>query len=294
MNPNESLTVRSRGRKPNFTYTVVSVALVLLLLGIFGLWTLRAYHLGESLKEQVDVLIELREGTDKVARSSLEAKLTEMPYFVAGSLEFRDKETALAEMGTEITQDLRELNLPNPFRDMISFNVKAAYLNQDSLDNVTLQLGSEAAVLDVFYQDSFIDEMMEKARRFGWVLLGLGVVLVLIAMVLIHNTVRLSLYANRFLIKNQQLVGANWSFISRPYLRRAFWHGLLSGILAAVVLLSLQFWLDREVPELRLFDQPEWLVGLYAALILLGILINWLSHFFTVRRYLRMRADDLY
>jgi cell division transport system permease protein len=255
---------------------------------------LRAFHLGESLKEQVDVLVELREGTDKVARSTFEAALAKQPYFVVGSLEFRDKETALAEMGAEITQDLRELNLPNPFRDMLSFNVKADYLNQDSLDNITLQLGEDPVVLDVFYQDSFIDELMEKARRFGWILLGLGVVLVLIAMLLIHNTVRLSLYANRFLIKNQQLVGANWRFISAPYLRRAFWHGLLSGVLAAAVLLSLQFWLDREVPELRLFDQPEWVAGLYVGLILLGILINWLSHFFTVRRYLRMRADDLY
>lgn len=294
MNAPDLPVLKRKGRKPNFTYTIISVALVLMLLGIFGLWMLQAYLLDKSLKESVDILVELREETTETDRKALTTRIGALPYVVGGSVEFRDKETALAEMGEEITQDLKELDLPNPFRDMLSFNVAADYLQQDSLEWITVRLREEAAVLDVYYQDNFIDGIMEKARRFGWVFLAVGVLLVLIAMVLIHNTVRLSLYANRFLIKSQQLVGATWGFVSRPYLRRAAWHGLLSGLLAVGALVGLQYALHQQLPELQLFARPQWLIALYLGLVLLGVLINWLSHFFTVRRYLKMRADDLY
>ncbi|PHI20063.1 hypothetical protein CEQ90_10030 [Lewinellaceae bacterium SD302] len=294
MNSPVTPTLKTSGRKPNFTYTIISVSLVLLLVGIFGLWMLQAFHLDKSLKENVDILVELREGTSEENRKSLSTRLGALPYVVGGSVEFRDKENALAEMGDEITQDLRELDLPNPFRDMLSFNVAADYLQKDSLEWITIRLREEAAVLDVYYQDNFVDGIMEKARRLGWVFLVVGVILVLIAMVLIHNTVRLSLYANRFLIKSQQLVGATWGFISRPYLRRAAGYGLLCGLLAAGTLFGLQYALHQQMPELELFARPRWLAGLYGGMILLGVLINWLSHFFTVRRYLKMRVDDLY
>lgn len=294
MNAPVSPAATTRRRRPNYLYTNISVTLVLLLLGIFGLWMLQAAHLGKTMKEQVDLLIELREGTNEVARLDLVSKLKTKPYALAESIEFRDKDNALAEMGEEINHDLQELNLPNPFRDMLSFNVAAAYLQQDSLDQIVLDLKQEAVVLDVFYQENFIDDMIEKAQRFGWVFLGVGLLLVLIAMVLIHNMVRLSLYANRFLIKSQQLVGATWGFISRPYLRRAAVHGLLCGLLAVALLFGLQFWLHSLLPELQLFGRPDWLAMLYGGIVLLGVLISWLSHYFTVRRYLRMRTDDLY
>ncbi len=284
----------SKQRRPNYLYTVVSVALVLLLLGLFGLWLLQAAHLSKTLKENIDILVELREDTDQLSRENLAARLGAKAFVRPASVRFRSKEQALEEMGDEVNHDLVALDLPNPFRDMLIFNVTEAYMQTDSLARISEQLQVEAPVLAVFYQEQFVDRIVANAKRLAYVFLVIAALLVLIAVVLIHNTVRLSLYANRFLIKNQQLVGADWGFISKPYLRRAFWQGLLSGLLAVVAMLGIQRWLQQQAPDLRLLEQTTWLLGLYAAIISLGILITWLSNYTVVRKYLRMRVDDLY
>lgn len=284
----------SRQVRPNYVYTILSVTLVLTLLGLFGLWLLQAAYLSKTLKENIDVLVELREEVPQLERDNLAARLGAHAFVRAGSVRFRSKERALEEMGEEVNRDLIELDLPNPFRDMLIFNVAEEQMQPDSLAAIAALIKEETAVLDVFYQEQLVDGLVANAKRLAYIFLGLGALLVLIVVMLIHNTVRLSLYANRFLIKTQQLVGADWSFITRPYLRRAFWQGLLSGLLAVGAIIGVQWWLQEQVPELRLFEQQTHLAALYAAIILLGILISWLSHLAVVRRYLRMRVDDLY
>jgi cell division transport system permease protein len=281
-------------RRPNYVYTVVSVALVLLLLGIFGLWLLQATHLSKTLKEEIDILTELRSETPEAERKQLMATLGSYSFVRAGSVSYRTKEQALTEMGAEVAKDLVDLDLPNPFRDMVIFNVREDYLQADSLALIAGMVKENPIVLDVYYQETFIDRVVENANKLAYVFVGMAVLLVLIAVVLIHNTVRLSLYSNRFLIKTQELVGASWSFISRPYLRRAFWHGLLSGLLAVGGLVGIQYWLQNQAPELRLFEKMDWLLILYGGMLLLGILISYVSHYSVVRRYLRLRVDDLY
>lgn len=281
-------------RQPNYVYTIVSVALVLLLLGLFGMWLLQATHLSKTLKEEIDILTELQDETPVATRKALMAELGSYSFVRPGSVSFRTKEDALAEMGEEVAHDLVDLDLPNPFRDMVIFNVEEAYLQADSLKLIAAMVKENAVVLDVYYQESFIDRVVENAKRLAYIFAGMAILLVLIAVVLIHNTVRLSLYSNRFLIKTQELVGASWSFISRPYLRRAFWHGLLSGMLAVGGLVGIQYWLQQEVPELKLFEKVDWLILLYGSMLLLGVLISYVSHYSVVRRYLRLRVDDLY
>lgn len=284
----------TKQRRPNYFYTVVSVALVLLLLGLFGLWLLQAAHLSKTLKENIDILVELREDTEQLTRENLAARLGAKPFVRPGSVRFRSKEEALEEMGDEVNRDLVALDLPNPFRDMLIFNVTETYMQTDSLAQVAEQIQEEAPVLAVVYQEQFVDRVIANAKRLAYIFLVISALLVLIAMVLIHNTVRLSLYANRFIIKNQQLVGADWGFISKPYLRRAFWHGLLSGLLAVAAIVGVQTWLQQQAPDLGLFAQPAWLIGLYTAIVCLGIFISWVSNYTVVRKYLRMRVDDLY
>ena len=284
----------SRGRRPNFFYTLISVALVLFLLGVFGLYLLQATHLSQTLKEPLDIIVELDDSVNTTNRLAMMEQLAERQEVLPGSITYVSKEEGLAEMGEEFQEDLEELGLPNPLRNMLTFNVQASFLEADSLEMTAADLRLMDGVADVYYQENFVDRVADNAGRLGWVLLTVAGLLVLISVVLIHNTVRLSLYANRFLIKTQQTVGATWGFISRPYLRRALGHGLLSGVLAVGGLLGLQYWLQQQTPELRLFERTDWLIALYSGLILLGILINYLSHYAVVRRYLRMRIDDLY
>jgi cell division transport system permease protein len=126
------------------------------------------------------------------------------------------------------------------------------------------------------------------------VTLVLSLILIFAAITLIHNTIRLAMFSNRFLIKSQELVGASWEFISRPYIQRGLLNGLWSAVLAILALLAMVWWLQKLIPELQQLEDPNGLVLVIFGLIVLGVLISGLSTWFVVHKFLRMRLDDLY
>lgn len=281
-------------RKPNYFYTIVSVGAVLFLLGFFGLLLLQSQRLTKVLKEQVDIIIELESTPPDSARLALENRLSKSTFVVPQSVEFTSREDALELMSDELGEDLISLDLPNPLYDVYTFNVAAKYLASDSLAQIRALLMQEPVVNDVYYQESLIDQLARNIKRITWILLGISLLFIVLALTVIHNTIRLALYANRFLIKTQELVGASWEFISRPYLRKALWHGLLSALLAIGLLLAIQFWLQQQIPEVRTLQHPMAFASLFIGLIILGMCINWLSTYLVVRKYLSLREEELY
>jgi cell division transport system permease protein len=149
-------------------------------------------------------------------------------------------------------------------------------------------------VNDVYYQESVSGSIAQNLKKLSIWILGFGLFFVLVAVALILNTVRLALYANRFLIKNMELVGASWGFISRPYINRSFWQGVLCSTLAIAglsALLYLGFRDEQDLPSAINFVG----VGIvFGALFLLGFVLMVLSTYYIVKKYLRMRVDDLY
>ncbi|MCB0636143.1 MAG: permease-like cell division protein FtsX [Lewinella sp.] len=281
-------------RRPRYLYTIVSVAAVLFLLGFFGLLMLQIRQLTTSLKEQVDIIIELAPETDSLRHDSVAELLHRSPFVKAGSVQFTSRDEALELMSEELGEDLLALDMPNPLYDVFTFNVPASYLAPDSLTQIRTVIMQHPLVNDVFYQESLVDQIARNARRLSWILLAIALFFIALALTVIHNTIRLALYANRFIIKTQELVGATWEFISRPYLRKALWHGALSGLLACAILSLLQWWLQEQLPELKELFSATAFGALFLGLILLGMIINWLSTYYVVRRYLRMRVDELY
>lgn len=286
---------RTGRNKPNYVYTVISVALVLFLIGLFGLVILHAQRLVRVYKERVTVMVELAEQATPDSIKMLETELQNYPFVKSGTTQYISREDAVKLMQDDFGDDFFKLGLPNPFSDVFTFNVNADYLQTDSLQQIRLLLKTQYGfITDVFYQESVVDTIGANIRRISYILLGLGVFLVIIAGVLIHNTVRLALYANRFLIKNMELVGASWEFISKPYLFKSALQGLLSGMLAIGALALALTGFEQQIPELKAFRNVPGFVTLFAGLVILGILINLVSTYYVVRKYLRMRVDDLY
>jgi len=283
----------SRSR-PNYLYAIISVSLVLFLLGFCGLVMISAQRLVAAFKERVNVLVELQETATPEVVATLQSGLEETTFVKTGSIQFISKEEAAKSMAEAFGEDFSKLDMPNPYRDMISFNVKASFVGADSLDRIRRAILNEPGVAEVFYQENVVDNIAGNIGRFAYTALAICMFFILIAIVLIHNTVRLALYANRFLIKNMELVGASWEFISKPYLQRAIWHGFLSGLLAIGALILLVFWVQKDLPELKNLQDIYSFALLFATLIILGILINTASTYFVVRKYLKMRVDDLY
>ena len=197
-------------------------------------------------------------------------------------------------MSDDFGEDFQQLGLPNPFTDMVTFNVQADYLQPDSLAALQYDISELSAVQSVYYQDSFLEEVSNNMRTLAYIAIGLSLFFFVVAITLIHNTIRLALYANRFLIKNMQLVGASWFFISRPYLLRAMGHGFIASVLAISALSAILLWVRQDIPQLILVKNSMLFVYLLLLLIPLGMLLYGLSTYRVVNKYLTMRVDDLY
>lgn len=283
-----------RRTRPNYLYSIISVALVLFVLGFFAMAVFNARQLVRSLKEKVNLIVELQSGVQPSEIEGIRQWIEQRAFAVPGSIEFTSKEQAAELMREEFGEDFLKLDLPNPLYDVFTFNVRADYLEADSLRDIHRQLVEQAGVADVYYQEGLINEIAGNIRSVSLIAAAVLVFFVFISVALIHNTVRLALYANRFLIKNMELVGASWEFISHPYIRLGAWHGLLSGLLASAGLLVLFLWIQSDIPGLRSLVDWAGLAMLFVLLLALGMAINTLSTYYVVRKYLKMRVDDLY
>ena len=281
--------------RPNRLYLTLSLALILFLLGLVAWWALQARQLARQLQEDLDILVELRRDVPPPAIDSLLTHLRTAPYLQEGSEPtLIPKEEALGELGNDVAGDLVELGINNPLVDVVTFNATEAYLTEGRLDSIAATLQLLPGVGGVYYQDNLVGRVVGNARKLGYGLLGLTVLFLFVAALLIHNSVRLSLYADRSLIRTQELVGASWGFIGRPYLWGAFWQGLTSAVLALTAIVALHLWVRWALPELELPFDPYVLGALAGGLVGLGVGVNLLSHYVVVRRYLRLRLDELY
>lgn len=282
------------GSKPNYVYTIVSVTLVLFLLGVFGLLVIQGQQMVKTLKEQVEIIIELKEGTSPDQVDVLKKQLSESAYFKPNSLRFIGKEEGAKMMQEEFGDDFLKLDMANPLYDVVIFNMRAEHVQPDSMANISTTLKALGFVNDVFYQESVADAIAGNLQKVSWGILAAGLFFILVAVALILNTIRLALYSNRFLIKNMELVGASWGFISRPFIVRSCWHGLLSGILAIGGLCGVLYLSYQDSPHILESLNVPGILAVFGGLLILGILITVMSTYYVVKKYLRMRVDEMY
>lgn len=280
--------------KPTYFYAIASVALVLFVLGFFALMALHGRKLVTLFKEKVDIWLELKPGLaqDDIAR--IVGTVRQHPFVKPETVKFITKEQAAATMREDLGDASMLEDMPDLLRDVVRFNVKAEYLDDEKLTAWRETLKQDTLVSELYFEAANTGNVSRNIRNIGLVTLVLSLLLVFAAVALIHNTIRLAMFSNRFLIKNQELVGASWDFISRPYIRRGIINGLWSALLAIAALCILLWWMRSLMPELEQLQDPNGTVLAFAGLIVVGILISGLSTWFVVNKFLKMRIDDLY
>lgn len=280
--------------KPNYLYSIISVALVLFLLGFFGLIALQAHNLVRFLKEQVNILVEIKPDSAKEDIAVIRDLIVKSEYAKSGSIKVITKEAAMKELQEDLGEDFLTFDFQNPLYDMIRFNTKAEFLESSSLQQIKDNLSAHNSVKEVYYQTGLVDSISNNLKKIGWLALMSGILLLFIAITLIHNTIKLALYANRFLIKNMELVGASWGFISRPYIKKSIVNGLWSAIIAIFMLLMLLLFAQNDLPGFSDLNDYTSFAILFGSLIIIGIVISTFSTYYVVNKYLKMRLDDLY
>ncbi|MBK8554547.1 MAG: hypothetical protein IPL65_01680 [Lewinellaceae bacterium] len=280
--------------KPTYLYAIISVALVLFMLGFFAISALHARQLVQLFKEKVDVWLELSPNHSQEDVLRVIAEVRQQDFVKKESVTFITRDQAAAIMRKDLGDESLLQEVPDMLRDVVRFNVDAAYLNQDSLLEWRTSMRQDSAVADIYYEAANIGNIGGNIQKLGWITLGLGFLLIFAAITIIHNTIRLALYTNRFLIKNQELVGASWRFISRPFIRRGIMNGLWSAALAIGMLIVMVWWGQKTMPDLKDLEDLNGILATFTGLIVLGVIISGLSSYFVVNKFLRMRVDDLY
>ncbi len=279
--------------KPNFLYAIASTALVLFLLGAFGLLLLYANDFVQHFRESVEIMVEMKDEADTPSIKTFEQYLQRQTFTREKTVHFTTKDEAAQIMRRDFGNDFMAFD-NNPLYNTITFNVKADRAQADSLRTIAAFIKQNTLVNDVFYQEALINNITTNLRNIGLFVLFLSLIFVFIAANLIHNTVKLSLYSNRFLIKNMQMFGANWAFITRPYLRTAYKNGFFSGFLAILSLGGVLYAAQYNFPELRVFQNIIGISIVFGIVLLIGIFISAWSTRRCVNKYLRVRLEDLY
>ena len=274
--------------------SVISITLVLFTLGILGLIVLQARALSDYIKENIGFEIIIKPGVREADILYFQKTLDQEPY--VKTTEYITREEAaerLTDMlGEEFTDFLGDED--NPLLPSVDVRFRADWANNDSLAVIEKSVLSNDIVKEVYYQKSLVNIINNNVRKISLILLGISLLLLLIALALINNTIRLSVYARRFTIRSMQLIGATQRFIRSPFIVRGILQGMLSAVLAMILILIIVAGLKENIPELAVLIDARMIIYLFSFILALGILFTGLSTYFAVNKYLRMRTDRLY
>ena len=284
-------TARRKLRSSYFT-TIISIALVLFVLGIIGLLLLNANRLSIYVKENLGFTILLKDNARPAEVKRLE-KLLKTSDFIK-STEYIDKDRAAKELEQELGEDFVDFLGYNPLLSSIDVKLYADYSSPDSIAKIEKILLDFPQVKEVYYQKNLVHLVHQNVNRISMVLSVFAVLLLTIAIALINNTIRLSVYSKRFLIRTMQLVGATKGFIRKPFLIKSIIHGLTGAVIAIILLSGLIYVTSRELSEVVGFQNLDLIFILFGLVIILGILITFISTYFSVNKYLKLSTNDLY
>ena len=279
--------------KPNYIYSVVGVALVLLILGIMGWFFLNISSVGNAFKEDIRLSAYLRT-LNKDTIGQIQQFIAQQPY--ARNVTYVDKQKAKEIWNKENNEDWATILDVNPLPESIDFYAKASYVNSDSLTKISNELMAAYGnqITDLQYPKTLVGNLNERASKIGMIFLVVASVLCVIVVISIDNTIRLAMFSNRFLIKTMQMVGATRGFIARPLNIRAVINGLISAGIAIAILFALISWAENQFPQLKTIRDINLTLTLFGGLILLGVGISVYSTYRSVLKYLKMKLDDLY
>ncbi len=278
----------------SYITSIISITLVLFTLGFLGLIILHANSLSNYIKENIGFEIIMKPETKEADIVYLQ-KMLDTEDFVK-TTEYITREAASERLNEMLGDDFISFlgDEENPLLPSIDVRFNAKWTNNDSLAIIEQSILENKNVKEVYYQKSLVHLINKNLQKISLVLLVFSVLLLLIAMALINNTIRLSIYSKRFIIRSMQLVGATQTFIRKPFILKSIVQGILSAAIALAILTGVLAMLIQNIPELQLLTSPAMMIYLYAFVLLLGIIVSGFSTMFAVSRYLNLKTDKLY
>ncbi len=271
---------------------VISLSLVLFVVGLIGLILINVQRLSDYVKENIGFTIMLKDGINEIETIKFQKEL-EIADFTK-STNFITKEQATQELKTDLGEDFVDFLGYSPLLSSIDVKLNAHYANTDSLKKITDELTAKPFVFEAYYQKDLVDKLNSNVKQLSLFLLIFCILLFFISFVLINNTIRLSVYAKRFLIRTMQLVGANDSFIQKPFLIKGVYQGLYSSIFAIFMLIGSIQIAQRDMVNILNVDDLKIIGIIFILTFFTGIILSLFSTYFAVRKYIRLNENELF
>jgi cell division transport system permease protein len=284
--------------RSTYISTIISISLVLLMIGLIGIVMINAKQLSDDFKKNIKYSVYLKNNLSESEVLEFTKEINANPYVFSAT--FKSKEEAAEELKKELNaQDENQddpyeiLDGQIPLPNSIDLKFLPEFSNPDSLEQIKAQLEQENEVRELVFHGNLIHKIHKNSNTITIYLLAISAVLMIVALALINNTIKLTVYSKRFIIRTMQLVGATSRFILGPFLFSAILQGFISGVLAVVMLIGFLRTLQNQLPDLARVENQEFQLILFAGIVVVGILFSLVSTWFAVRKYLRKNLDQL-
>ena len=272
--------------------TMLSISLVLLMLGSMGFIYINTNRLTNYIKENVGVSLILEDNIKKVDRFQLQKNLDASPW--VKSSRFLSKDEAAKILESDLGEDFISFLGFNPLSASIEVFLKAEYASEQNFIALEKEIEGNEIIKEIIIQKDLIDSINSNVRKLSLILVSFCVLLLIVAIALINNTIRLTVYSKRFIIRTMKLVGATNSFVRKPFLRSGLIQGVFSGLIGVILLISVLFSLHKEMPELLVLQDMYTIVLIFVGILLFGVLMSVIVTNIAVGKYLKMNENDLY
>jgi cell division transport system permease protein len=271
---------------------VVSISLVLFLTGIMGILLLNSKKVADHFKEQIAMTVYIKDSAKKIELKQLEKTLN--LNLATKKVNFVSKKEASLRHANEIGEDFIEFLGFNPLMNSIDVYFKASFLNPAMVSKLSNDLKRYGYVSEVVYDQPLLELLDDNIKKITFGMILAGGLFILVAVLLINSSIRLSIYSKRIIIKTMQLVGATKSFIRRPLIKTHLLMGFIGAIIALVGLGILIYEIDQRFPELKILENPIEPALILTAVLAIGLGITLISTFFATQRYLNLKTDAIY
>ncbi len=291
MKPESTKGIRRKVRN-SFIISTVSIAMVLFLLGSVGYLILNALAATERMKESITVYVMLKDGATQSEVAEVGKYLASMEPVRKSRFVTRDE--AAKEFVEYTGSDFPEMLKGNPLPDFYELNIRAAYSGVESISRIDSLIMLREGVDEVLYQRGVIEQITTNINKFNLILLLFGGALLVITLILLNNTIRISIFAKRYIINTMKLVGATRGYIMRPFLAASVRQGLYAALIAGVMFVAMVAGLQEGLPELKFTTGTLLVAAILGSMLICGVLISVLFTTFAVGKFIRMRSSQIH
>lgn len=284
--------ISQRNARSSSVSTVIGISLVLFMLGSLGMILLTGKRLSEYVKENLQIQVFLKDSIADSEALAFKASILEKNW--VKKADYITKVEAAQHLKAELGPDFVNFLPYNPLSPSFDVYLKAEFANPADIERAARVLRSYPQVDEVKFSPDLISQVNQNINRIALILLGFSALLLLISIALINNTIRLAIYSKRFLIKTMQLVGATPSFIRRPFLIRGTMQGIYAAFIAMGLISGLIYMINQELPDFFLLQDAILYAQLFGGVVFTGIIIAWISTFLAVRKYIRLKSDEVF